>query len=551
MLLAEVFMSSITKKLIVTLFVFFSAQLSWAGGVKQQKEIYYKAANQAITFRGDMPDLESAAPKRHSWQSDKLSNRHLEEILGLLRAALSSHYPRRESEYTLAVAGGGVRIKAPDDIRETASRYMGALMTSRRKELVLNIEHFQIDHATARTLDKTEGAVIPDKIYEKIIQQAREQSQSVELLGSLTGTGTSRLSANHTRDVKAAYLHHAKVLPTVVYKTFQKGGWFSAVINPAGPARWQLNLSLFMAWDITTTDQQSDVYYPVGDQAIKGRANLALPRWKSLAYKGNLLLQAGQPVLLSLSGADAPGRSFEAVIVRLSDPLYSTKKGPVAITFDGSGVLPAQVLEKMRELSSNKEVKAWGSGTLLLLEDIKLRGLCLKAVEELMPSNTPQRLRFLSGEDVKVNAPVEISNDKVEQAAERMWQSSKTALVSITVSSGSGAARLNIEKGSYKDGLHGLGHSAQIHKTSFTAGCTGPGKRRILAIRGAFENLQIENPANHSESVEFQRMLEKDTGFIMPSRDGKGAILLFQNGKTVEKEGYVTGSNNWGEQLRD
>ena len=207
------------KNLSILVIFLFLCEIVFAGRrYKSYNEVYNQSSNAAISASGNLPTISTGVPQQYSWRRQSLSSRHLEEILGLMRAALAKRFPERESDYTLAIVGNGVRIKGPEQIRKSAQEYMGALLVARRMELVLTLDHYRLTKSAAQKLDSEWGGILETKTQKWLKRNVGSASNS-EIIhkGSLVAVGNGRLISANTHKRRYAYVHHQSVKPTVKF----------------------------------------------------------------------------------------------------------------------------------------------------------------------------------------------------------------------------------------------------------------------------------------------------------------------------------------------
>ncbi|MHC4200704.1 MAG: hypothetical protein ACYSU0_11990, partial [Planctomycetota bacterium] len=346
-----------------------------AAAAEASMDIYVPAAR-AISRTAQPPTVWEAPPRKTGWSARAMGPQYVEEMRALCSDALAARFPGRQNDYVLSAHGGGVQIKAPEEIREAAGRILGALMVTRRMELGLTLEHYALSRSGAERLDGLVGAVIDDATARWLADAGNEE---VAVLGRLSAAGVAydRFTADSVTPVPVAHLTHgsggaqahasrrggvsaSSASQQVAYPTAHRGGWFSARVQAAGPGRWHASLRGLLAWKMEVGVVEADVAIAVGQAAVTRTASLRLPSWRSLAFCGDLTVSGGEPVLVALVGtSDDPepavaGKPFEALVLRADDPLHTAAAGPVAFSFDGSPLRPSRVLERMREIAGRR-----------------------------------------------------------------------------------------------------------------------------------------------------------------------------------------------------
>ena len=529
---------------------------------------YYNPANKAISAGDQPPTVWETPPKKTRWAQPNLSVQHVEEMRGLLDNALRARLPGREGEYALSTARGSVGIRGPQEIRDVANEVLSALMAARRMELGLVVEHYALSRAGAARMDGQAGAVL-DEAALKWLQAEAQKGQGGEavLLGRLAAAGIANdaIVADSTTPVPVAYLRHEpKSPPELTYLSVIRGGWFTAQATPAGAARWSLRLRALLAWSAQAVPGDAEVALPVGQTAVARKAVLQLPRWRSLACRTELVVASGSTVLVALAGASddaapsAPGKPFEALVLRIEDPLSSTASGPVALCFDGANLDPARVLLKMRELAPPADtpvdkkppLKAWCAGSMLLLNDASQRDLCLQALKGLQPADEPQRLRVILGAAVPADLPLRaaaLDNVRASQVAQGWWAGEGLVSVAeVAAASGRTGGQLDLQMGEVNAAGIGLAQKAVSDGIELTAGCQGTGRRRRLAVTAAL-GVPHAGLGGISTSVSADRQLNLGVSFFLPSggRAPNGGLLVSQLGPLVDAESEAGTISEW------
>ncbi|MHC5057498.1 MAG: hypothetical protein ACYTKD_22720 [Planctomycetota bacterium] len=529
---------------------------------------FYAPMARAISRGARPPTVWESPPAKSSWRGQSVAPQHLEEMRGLCASALAARFPGREDDYVLAVERGSVRLKAPEDVRRAAGEIVGRLLVARRMEVGLTLEHYALSRRAASRLDSLGGAILDEETDGWLVSAARAPGGGeAVLLGHLSAAGVANdeLAADNVAPVPVAYLTQGKGgAQAVTCLKVQRGSWTSARVRPSGPTRWGVALRALFAPRVEVALQEAEVALAVGQAAVREKATLRLPRWRSLGFCGSVVVAAGRPVLLALAGASddpAPasaGKPFEALVLRIDSPFHSATEGPVALCFDGSALGPAPVLERMREIARARAeeegleplpLDAWCGGSMMLLGDVSVRSVCLEALDELLPANDPQRLSVLMGARFPEGRRGASEVDEADAARiERSWWfgGGIVSVASAAAASGGQSSQLDLQAGEVPQALVGLGQGAVTDGVTLTAGCSGAGKRRRLAATASLGVPKADLAGAAGTAVTVDRLLGFGSGMLVPAggRVPGGGALVRQRGAVVEAEspaGTVSG----------